>query len=558
MMPRAGRLLAGVAWMACGAPAARRFRSACHRPRAAQEAILAGLLRRNAETRYGRRHGFGGLGSVCAYQDRVPIITYDDIEGEIGAILRGDAAVLTAEPVIAVERTSGSAGASKAIPYTASLLREFQAALGAWMSDLYLARPRLLLGGAYWSISPLAEPERTAGGLPIGFEEDTAYFDGLGRSFLTRLLVTPPGLARLPSIEACRYVTLRYLLGAEDLSFVSVWHPSFLSLLLETAAEHAARLIEDIERGTLSVPGAVAAPRLRGARLHPRPRRAARLRAILRAEGRLSPSLVWPDLRVISCWASAAASPSALELARLFPQAEIQPKGLLATEGVTSIPLVGHAGAALAVTSHFIELLDEERPDERPSLVDEVEPGRTYRVLLTTGGGLYRYATQDRVRVVGHVAATPLVEFVGKDAFVSDLCGEKLDARRVEVVIASACRAAGLAPAFTMLAPEEGRPPYYALFVEGDAPEARLLHLAASVEDGLLEGPPYRYCRRLAQLGPVRAFRIPGGAARAYLDRCTALGQRAGGVKPTLLHRTSGWSAHFEGGFVRATSPIAR
>jgi hypothetical protein len=253
---------------------------------------------------------------------------------------------------------------------------------------------------------------------------------------------------------------------------------------------------------------------------------------------------------VISCWASAAAAPYARELAALFPQAALQPKGLLATEGVVSVPLCGHRGSALAVTSHVFEFI-ADGDDARPLLVDELELGGSYSVLLSTGGGLYRYALGDRVRVVGRVLATPLVEFVGKESLVSDLRGEKLHQQRIGSILDAVFEQSRVAPAFAMLAPETGRPPCYVLYVEASGPsDEALAALGARVEEALLEGHHYRYCRRLGQLGPARIFRIRSAAARAYLERCAALGQRLGSVKPTPLHRADGWSLCFDGAFV--------
>lgn len=549
MTPRPSSLMASALWLACGARAALAYRRALAQPRRAQEALLLSLLRRNAGSRYGQRFSFGTIRSVREYQQRVPSVSHDEILEEIDAIARGEQRVLTEEPVLAMERTTGSTAPSKLVPFTRSLLREFQAALAPWMADLYSHHPQLMGGGAYWSVSPLrAEAETTTGGLPVGFEEDVDYFEGLGRPFLRRLIATPRGLARIADLDDCRYATLRYLLAAEDLRFISVWHPSFLTLLLDAMQAHADKLVQDVERGTLTTSRALPDALVRAQR--PRPRRAKQLRAILRRRGSLAPDEVWPALRVISCWASAAAAPYARELATLFPQAELQPKGLLATEGVVSIPLVGQAAAALAVTSHVFEFI-ADGADARPLLADELELGGSYSVLLTNGGGLYRYALGDRVRVVGRVLGTPLIEFVGKEALVSDLRGEKLHQQRIGSILDAVFQEGRLAPAFAMLAPETGRPPCYVLYVEspGLSDEASAA-LGARVEEALLEGHHYRYCRRLGQLGPARTFRIRSGAARAYLERCAALGQRLGSVKPTPLHRADGWSVCFDGVFV--------
>jgi hypothetical protein len=546
-------LAANVLWLAGGIKATRAFRASLREPRRIQEALLLELLRRNAGSEYGRRYDFGRLRSPREYQDAVPIVTYDDLEEEIEAIKRGRPRVLTEEPVLMLEKTAGSTGASKYIPYTAGLKREFQAAIAPWVADLYGRRPRMLRGGAYWSVSPLAaEREVTEGGLPVGFDEDVEYFGRLEQWVLARLMRTPRALPRVLEIDASRYVTLRFLLQTPRLSFISVWNPSFLTLLVHALQEHADRLVADIRRGILTPPAPLLPDPQADAALHallarplrPRPARALQLEELLRHHGTLPPEEVWPHLSVISCWTEASAARFVPELRALFPHVEIQPKGLLATEGVVSIPLTGHPGAALAVTSHFLEFVEEEAP----RLADELELGRTYTVLLTTGGGLYRYALGDRVRVVGRVENTPLVEFLGKGDPVCDLCGEKLHEERVGAVLDAVFREFAVEPAFAMIAPEwEGAPPAYVLFME--TPEltaARFDELVRRVEARLAEGYHYAYCRRLGQLGPLRGFRVRRGGSRTYLERCAALGQRRGSIKPTALHREPGWSAWFE------------
>jgi hypothetical protein len=551
--PRAAYLAAHARWLAAAAPRALAFGRALRRPRAAQQAALARILGPNAGSDYGRRHGFERVRSLEEYQERVPVVRYEDLADDVAAVCAGRPGVLTAEPVVAVEKTTGSTAASKYIPYTSGLLQELQAAVLPWMADVYRRQPALLLGGAYWSVSPLAaEPERTTGGLPVGFEEEVQYFGSLGPA-LGRVMLTPPGLAAVPGVDACRYLTLRFLLESEDLRLISVWHPSFFTLLEDALEAHADRLIADVRGGHLSPPAPLAAEvRARLERgLRPRPQRATVLRRRLDRGGRLTAAAAWPRLGLISCWADAAAAPYAAELARRHPRAVVQPKGLLATEGVVSVPWGSGPGAVLAVNSHVLEFVDEEAPGARPRLADELEAGRTYGVLLTTGGGLYRYALGDRVRVVGRTAATPRVEFVGRERQVSDLCGEKLHETRVRQVVDAALREVAMAPSFTLLAPEAGRPPAYALFLEcpGASPES-LAALVRRVEDQLLEGHHYAYCRRLGQLGPLRGFRVRSGGTRAYLDRQVAAGQRAGSVKPALLSGETGWSQRLDGEFV--------
>lgn len=222
----------------------------------------------------------------------------------------------------------------------------------------------------------------------------------------------------------------------------------------------------------------------------------------------------WRNLKVISCWTDAAASLALPRLRAMFPNVAIQPKGLLATEGVVSIPFAGKY--PLAITSHFFEFVD----DDGIHLAHELREGREYRVVLTTGGGLYRYDLGDLVRVNGFVDATPSVEFIGRAGDVVDLCGEKLS----EPFVRRALESCGVEAAVAFLTPRDD---HYALFTDGDA-DARV------VDDALRANPHYDYCRRIGQLGPIDVVAISSAAFLA------SHAGKIGNVKPRALLR------HFE------------
>jgi hypothetical protein len=256
---------------------------------------------------------------------------------------------------------------------------------------------------------------------------------------------------------------------------------------------------------------------------------------------------LWPKLRLISCWADAGAARFIPDLQRLFPRAEIQGKGLIATEGIVSFPLDLQGGAALALRSHFFEFIE---PDSgRVRLAHELETGGRYSVVITTGGGLYRYRLHDLVEIVGHRRGCPLLKFIGKEAHISDRFGEKLNERHVREVLDRCAERYEASPDFAMLACEERDGHFaYTLFVEcRDVSEYTLHRIGRDLEEGLLDNFHYRYCRDLGQLDPVRVFRIRVGGREAYLEHCRSLGQRLGEIKPSALHRLSGWTQVFQG-----------
>lgn len=121
---------ANAVWLASCLPHWRRFRRAVAHPVQAQARRLQTYLATNKDTEFGRRHGFARMVEsaepVAAYQQSVPLATYDDYAPHLAAMAQGRQRVLTAEPVLHFELTSGSTAASKLIPYTATLKAEFQ------------------------------------------------------------------------------------------------------------------------------------------------------------------------------------------------------------------------------------------------------------------------------------------------------------------------------------------------------------------------------------------------------------------------------------------------
>lgn len=534
------------------APHALAFWRALRSPRPAQERTLARILALNRYSTYLNEARIQGVYDLARWRAAVPIVRYDELRPWIERVAAGDANALTfPEPPRFFERTSGSSGAVKLVPYTSGLLDDFDRAIAPWLFDLSARRPQLLALESYWSISPLvASGERTAGGTPIGVEDDGVYLSPLTR-LLTRVThAVPRSVRHVTDLDTWRYVTLRFLLGSGRLGLVSVWSPSFFSVLCDGLAEHGVDLIRDIHDGRLAHVGTID-PKVRAAlsrRLRPDPERARVLSVILARDGRIDPRHAWPNLTLLSCWTAGASASAARELAARFPGTEIQGKGLLATEGVVSIPLLGHPGAAPALLSHVLEFRAAGSNDTRTALVDELDAGQDYEVILTTSGGLYRYALGDAVRVVGRVAKTPLIEFVGRVDRVVDLVGEKLH----EDFVAASLRAVlgdDASARFAMLAPETTPAPRYALFVESAA-DAPTPELATKLDRALAANPHYDYARRLGQLGAVDVVAVQD-AARRYLAGCASLGQRLGDVKPTALHRDTGWRARFTGASTR-------
>lgn len=498
--------LANFVWGASCQAARWRMSRALENPEAAQFAVLQRLLRANAGTVFGRDHHLPQVKSVREFQEAIPVRDYDGIEAWIERVKAGETNVLTAEPVLAFERSSGSTSAAKYIPYTAALRWEFKEAVRAWMADLYAQHPSLLGGPAYWLISPLKHSrETTGGGIPIGFETDTDYLGAVEKMLASWLFAVPRELSQVQNLDESMDLTLKFLIQQPELRLISVWNPSYLTLLWERFME---RKDEFIQTGRRQV-------------LHPRD--------------------LWPRLTVVSGWADGAAEIDAAEAAALFNHATFQPKGLLATEGAITIPWGRGPGSVPALHSHFLEFI--ETGATQTLLAHELEDGREYQVILSTGGGLWRYRLGDVVRVVGWQGNTPRLRFVERADGVCDLRGEKLNPRFVSECLSN------LTSGFAMLAPANtSSSPHYILFADHPTPG-----VVSRLDEALSLNPHYAHCQRTGQLGPLRVFAIMEEPRAAYLRRCENLGQRAGTVKSSPLHRVAGWETWFKGQFMEDT-----
>ena len=237
----------------------------------------------------------------------------------------------------------------------------------------------------------------------------------------------------------------------------------------------------------------------------------------------------------------------------MFAQAPFQPKGLLATEGVVSIPWLDDDQPPVpALRSHFLEF--ENRAGGPVRLIHELEEGIEYGVILSTASGLWRLRLGDVVRACGRCGRTPRLELLGRADGVCDMRGEKLNPIMVRGVLeASQNRDAPFQ--FAMVAPDrDAAPPRYVLFLGDGGGEGEAAAMGARVEAVLRSNPHYAHCRALGQLGKLKVVLVRGRAREAYLRRCLALGQVAGTVKSTALSRHDGWASWFDGASVEAGS----
>jgi hypothetical protein len=478
---------------------ARRFEVALRHPQRVQEGVRRRMVCLAAQTEYGRHHGLTGGESYAEFAAKLPIVEYEDLRPWIERQATTGGSVVAAEQVVVFEKTSGSSGRSKLIPYTQALLDSFNGCFLLWAHDLIRHGPRFRTGRMFCSMSPAFRDEReTANGVPIGLEDDAAYLSPAMRRLFGPLFVVPPGIKRLRDPHTYRLALACFLIAEHRLEVLSVWSPTYLLSLLQFVAENRTAVVRQLGLGAVG-PGE---PPLSFA--PPAPQRLALL------EGDPIPwERVWPDLKLLSCWTDAGSTRFVGALRRAFPTVTIQGKGLLATEAPVTIPLVGAPAAVPLVEDVFLEF--ESGGGVRR--LHELQEGEQYGVIVTQAGGLMRYRMHDLVRVEGRVGRTPCLRFMGRDNLVADLVGEKLNETFARNALTRAL-GSGDGMSFLVPVPRAEAASFYLCVTDSPDAGREGAMCAARLDAELQQAFHYRQARLLGQLAPVQVHFAPDAGER--------------------------------------------
>lgn len=536
--------LANFVWMGYLWVKSRTFFKEFESAEEIQNRKLIHYIGQNSSSRFGIEHNFKEIDSIEEYRKNVPVSEYKDIEQYCIEICSGKESVLTSEMVKLVEPTSGTTSPSKYIPYTESLKKEFMEGVMPWIFDTYMRKKKLLFSKAYWSISPKVKKEEK-NGVTVGFENDSEYFSKFENMIFKTLFPVSDSIAEIEDIEDFRYVTITLLTAEKNLGFISVWNPTFFTLLAESFFKNSNQIIEDIKNGKLNPPNGTIVPEEISTRFKKNRKRAEELKKITEI---LDKSRwfkqIWKNFSCLSCWTDSNSAEYAERAEELVGSDKIEGKGLLATECIVSIPIQGKT--VVSYRSHFFEFIEQERGEIK--LLGELEDGREYIVVVTTGGGLYRYNLGDIVKVTGFYRGVPQIKFMGKSGKISDYFGEKLTEGFAASVIKEIREKYGVKPEFIFIAPCKKEQFCYMVYVEPGKNEKIELYKKAveAIEESFRRNFHYNYARELGQINRLELFLIESDGVEDYLKIKRESGMKLGDIKVSILETKDLFSGKFK------------
>ena len=518
----------------------RRIARTVRDPMRVQHALLRCIVADNRATAFGRDHGFDGIGDYAAFARQVPVFDFERLRPYVEAEIEQGTAALTAQTPLGYVRTSGTTGKPKDLPLTPAYLEALRRIQEAAVAFQYRTCPEAFAGSILAIVSP-AQEGMLANGKPFGSASGIVARNT--PALVQEKFVIPAAVLTIHDSRVKYLLILRLALTRPDIGYVGAANPTTLLTLAKLYREYQTELIRDLREGGFfldaEVPEDVRAAVRR--RLRPELVRADELSRLQTCADEPTIADLWPCLRLVVTWTCASAGVAADALRReLAPHTRILELGYVSSEFRGTITIGKRAGSGLpTLDTHFFEFVERERWDRgEPEflMLDGLQKGVDYYVVVTTPSGLYRYFINDLVRVHGFLHKTPLLKFVQKGKGVTNITGEKLYESQVLTAVRGALDGMGRSARFVMmLADDEAR--CYRLYVEPDhdnRPSAEFL--AAEVDRRLAQiNIEYQAKRESERLGPIAAHWLQAGLGDAYKRHCVAQGQREGQFKTVAL-----------------------
>jgi hypothetical protein len=498
-----------------------------------QKQVLRNILKQVEGSENAKKHGLTNNSSLEELKNQVPITDYGYWSTMIERQQKINKNLLTHNDCLRYQPTSGSTSKIKWVPYTKAFLKELDNAIAPWLADMYSRYPKIKQGKHYWSLSWV--PSGLRNKLTASINNDLQLLPWWKKIFMAETMAVPESISLAETSDESFFATACYLISCNDLSFISVWSPTFALSLLEVIQSHRQDIVQVLATGEwptdFSGLNQTAAPNNKRASF-----------ILEQWDGEINAQFtasIWPKLALISAWDTSSSTIWAEKLQQLFPHCDFQGKGLWATEGVTSFPYKNQF--PLAINSHFYEFEDLKSQTILNSW--QLARGMFVRPIISSANGLLRYAMKDQLQVTGFINQCPCFEFIGRiDG--TDMVGEKLSPETAVTLLNEFNQEDDITPITLIAIPansQQDKPCYLALCQNEDVTfnqvtAERESELALLLEKKLAQHFHYQLARELGQMGMAKVS-IKQDALALYANHKVDQGMVKGNIKvePLIL-----------------------
>ncbi|MFX0555377.1 GH3 auxin-responsive promoter family protein [Maribacter sp. CXY002] len=368
-------------------------------PEEVQEEVLLQLVEIAEDTEIGRTYDFESINNYNAFKERVPIVSYEDIEPIIERTRRGEQNLFWPTSVKLFAKSSGTTNAkSKFIPVSAEALEDCHYKSGKDLLCLYLnnnENSQLFTGKSL----------RLGGSKEI-YEDNGSYFGDLSAILIDNM----PLWAEFSSTPS------------NKVSLMSEWESKLKAIIYESVQENVTSLA--------GVPSWMLVL----------------LNNVLKETGKEHLFQVWENLEVYF-HGGVSFSPYMEQYKALLPRKDFRYYEIYnASEGFFAIQDRNNSNDLLLMLDYgiFYEFIPMDvygTQEQEAIALWDVEVGKNYAIIITTNSGLWRYKIGDTVRFT---SIRPYrIRVTGRTKHHINVFGEELIIENAEEALKTVCVKAG-------------------------------------------------------------------------------------------------------------------
>ncbi len=321
-----------------------------------QRDTLQELLAKAATTEYGRKYRFNTILTAEQYRERLPVIHYEEISNDIHRMMEGENNILWPEEVKWFAKSSGTTNAkSKFIPVSPTILEESHFRGGKDVIAIFnkLNPEAQVFSGKTLALGGSSEVSRSNNNCQFG---DLSAILISNTPFWANMMKTPDS----------------------SIMLMSNWEEK-IEKICETTVKEDVRCLAGVPSWFLTV-----------------------INKILEKTGKENLHEVWPNLELF-IHGGISFTPYREQYKRLLPHPKMKyMETYNASEGFFGLQDDPTDPSMLLMLDYgtyyeFMPVSEMGKQHPKTLLLEEVEPGINYAMIITTSGGLWRYMIGDTI-----------------------------------------------------------------------------------------------------------------------------------------------------------------
>ena len=366
---------------------------------------LAPILAANAGCELGKRYHFNEIKSIREYQDAFPLTDYAFYRPFVDIMTRvGDTGIIAKHKINTYSVVHGGIGELYYIPIVEDSVK--------LLRSNYLSIIEKAAGSTYsiFAAHPIEARENPDGSRSENLNSvwlrglsDLDIFNSHKRTLKYGTITSPNLLVYSVEKADLTYAELLFALADRDVSLITAPFTENVLLAMECLRDNWKQLVQDLFIGAVSEASGlpVETREALSAQLAGNPDRAMEIAQICREGFENIAVRIWPGLKTIAASGTGRYAADTKQMKYYTGNVPLDNGFISTSAGV----IAKSAGLDTDIYTlfndiSFMEFLPDKNPANRCAVVEELEEGRMYEVVITNHAGLYRYRTGVTLKVV--------------------------------------------------------------------------------------------------------------------------------------------------------------